>query len=425
MIKSLQRVLLLASCLWSVSACVDPIDLSIRGTTDLIVVDGTLTDLAEPQVIRLNRSFADPVSGRFGTLPLTKATVAVLVDSVRVVACPETEAGSYQLPTDFRGQVGHAYQLQFTLSSGATYRSTQQVMPPVPPIDKLKVEFNPQSLKGDRFGGVRAAHDAYLDLRDPPQTRNYYRWDFSLYERQEWCRSCFQGVYAVYNILPKTYMFGSYHVSGTTPYEACFTPPFNPDGDGPQAPSGDFYYDYNCRTECWEIIRNYELNLFDDELSNGGLISRRKVAQAPFLQRQGALLRIRQASLTRDAYAYLKLLEQQSQNTGGLADTPPSALVGNVQNSANSRDNVIGFFTASSAVYRDQWLDRTDAVGPAPGLFAALNDYREPSPEPSPPYTGARPSPQILIWGGPPRVPTAVCVPSDTRTPVKPAGWRD
>ena len=49
-------------------ACVDPEDLTLVGTVDVIVVDGTINNLAEPQIIRLNRSKADPLTGRFGTM---------------------------------------------------------------------------------------------------------------------------------------------------------------------------------------------------------------------------------------------------------------------------------------------------------------------------------------------------------------------
>lgn len=35
------------------------------------------------------------------------------------------------------------------------------------------------------------------------------------------------------------------------------------------------------------------------------------------------------------------------------------------------------------------------------------------------------PYPSIRLIGAPPRPATAICVPSNSRTPYKPAGWRD
>ena len=417
-------------------ACVDPEDLTLRGTVDVIVVDGTITNLAEPQVIRLNRSKADRLTGRFGTTPLTKAVVQVIIDSTQLVDAHETIDGSYQMPSDFRGRVGHSYQLRFLLPDDTAYQSSPQIMQAVPAVDRVRIQFNAKSLTTPLNGFFTAGHDLYVDFNDPADQHNYYRWDWTLYERQYYCRSCQQGVYAVNNILPHQYKYGRYYVSGNDLYEDCFTPVNYGDYEQPSFHMEAWTYDYNCRTPCWEIIRNFSLNLFDDLNSNGGLITKRKVAQIPFYQHAPALVDLRQTSLTQDAYRYYKLVQQQTQNTGGLADTPPTALVGNVHNVANPREAVIGYFTASAVSLFHQWLDRkdtagvpfgaTDPVGPhddiGGDLLYALT-LRRAYPEPQPPYF--REQPKVFIWGGPPRVPTAVCAPSDSKTPFKPEGWRE
>lgn len=86
---------LVLSVLLLLTSCVDPESIILRGTVDIIVVDGTITNVGEPQIIRLNRSKADPATGRFGTTPITKATVDVVVDSAEVVICHETVDGNY------------------------------------------------------------------------------------------------------------------------------------------------------------------------------------------------------------------------------------------------------------------------------------------------------------------------------------------
>lgn len=97
---SLILTVCLGSCL-CLSNCVDPEDIGLLDKLDVVVVDGTITNLAEPQIIQLNRSKA--VSGLTGSVPITKATVEVLVDSGQVIAAHETTDGSYQLPSDFKG----------------------------------------------------------------------------------------------------------------------------------------------------------------------------------------------------------------------------------------------------------------------------------------------------------------------------------
>jgi hypothetical protein len=420
-------------------ACVDPEDIMLRGTVDIIVVDGTITNLAEPQIIKLNRSQADRLTGRFGMLPITKATVVVVVDSGQVVPCHETVDGSYQLPSDFKGQVGHAYQLRFTLSDGSRYVSNQQIMQPVPAVQQTYAVFNPKSLPVGQFDNFTAGHDIFIDTQDPADNRNFYRWDWTLYERQYWCRSCTQGVYSVYKVPLHSYLYEYYFVAGNELYEDCFTPPAGKaEYNAPLVPGGYWYYDYQCRTQCWEIIRNYALSVFDDQYSNGGFIAKRKVAEIPFYQHAPCLVDIRQSSLTKEAYQYFSLFQQQTQNSGGLADTPPTALAGNVHNVANAREAVAGYFTASAVSLAHHWLDRKDAEGIPFGaldpagphnnvgddLFFALY-RRRPYPEPSPPYTGEREEPKVRIWPNIDRPPTAPCGPSETKTPYKPEGWRD
>ena len=420
-------------------SCVDPLDLSLRGTVNVVVVDGTITNLSEAQIIRLNRSKADPFTGRFGTLPITKAMVEVVVDSTQIIVCQETVDGSYQLPGDFKGQVGHAYQLRFTLTDGTQYASDQQVLRAVPPIDKVTSQFNQRSIFPPLGGFFTAGHDLFIDFNDPAQTHDYYRWDWKLYEKQAWCRTCYQGIYSVYNVTAEllgaplpTGNYYSYRSGDTKLLEDCYKE-LEPPQPSIRSPLPAYTYDYNCRTTCWEIIYGRDVNIFDDQYSNGGLATGRKVAQIPFYTQNPGLVEIRQSSLTAGAYRYFKLFQQQTQNTGGLADTPPTALIGNVQNRADPKEAVVGYFTASAVATMRHWLDRKDVSGAPLGasdpvgytgelddqLFYALN-LRQPIQEPRPPQ-----QPQVYLQNGPPRPPTAICAPSETRTPFKPEGWRD
>ncbi|WP_460967912.1 DUF4249 domain-containing protein [Spirosoma migulaei] len=402
----------------------DQDNLLLRGTVDLIVVDGTITNLAEIQIIQLNRSQADRLTGRFGSFPITKATVVVIVDSAQVVACHETVDGSYQLPSDFKGQTGHSYQLRITLSDGTRYESTPQVMPLVPPIEKIYAQFNLKSLSPPLHDYYTAGHDVFIDTQDPADQHNYYRWDWTLYEPQYWCRTCVKGFYSVYNPI-EVYPPGNVYKSGPDLYEDCFYPPVKIG-----VPDFTYKFDYPCRTQCWEIFHSYLITVFDDRYTNGGLINRHKVAQIPFYQHGPCLVNMRQSSLTQDAYRYFKLFQDQTQNTGGLADTPPTALIGNVHNIANPKEAVVGYFTASSVSSRPLYIDRKDYEGvplgydPVGGylgilggeLFFALNQ-RQPMPEPSPPH-------ELRIFvDGTQRPPTALCAPLDQRTPFKPEGW--
>ncbi|GAB4005191.1 hypothetical protein GCM10028808_04480 [Spirosoma migulaei] len=384
------KLLICLSTGLSLLTCVDPVESTINSSLNVLIVDCTITDKAETQAVRLNRSQADRLTGRFGYVPVTKANVQIVVDSVEVVICEETTDGRYQLPADFKGQVGHVYQLRFTLSDGTRYESNPEQLQPVAPIGQVRALFNPTSLSAtERLNNTyTAAHDFYVDFTDPADQTNYYRWDWIDWERQEWCRSCNGGLYQIKDAQGKLI---EDCVSFNLNYSYAAT------------------FDYNCRTSCWEILYSHDLVLFTDAYSNGNPVKGIRIGRVPLYSQEACLIELRQSSLTKNAYDYLKRLNDQTQTTGGVAGGQPALLVGNVHNVAKQNEPVVGYFTVSSVSSVRYWLTRSDATGTAPGLFVAMNGH--------PPYNEP-PS-------GRDRPPLAVCVSSDSRTPYKPEGWQD
>ncbi len=379
-------MLRLVALLGLMTACVETYDASAPQTANLLVVEGTLTDLPEIQTVRLSRTRV--INGRSGTLPVEGARVEVRVnDAPTTVVFREskTEKGVYEGPDGFRGQTGSRYQLRLTLPEGARYESGVETMQAVSKIEKVYDRFDPQAIANVEKTRFTPANLIYVDTQDPPGQRNFYQWTWTLWEQQQWCAFC-QG--------------GLYYLSNDALSGVC-------------QPSRQLLasnlFDYNCLYACWEILFSNEVNIFSDQYTNVRPITGRLAAKIPFYQKLPALVEIQQRSLTPEAYRYFKLLADQTQNTGGLADTPPAPLVGNVRNLADDRENVVGYFTASGTSAVRYWLNRENTTGNWIGLFEALNG-RTPNPEP--------PS------GPPPRPPSAVCVPGPNRTPVKPEGWQ-
>ncbi|RYF74847.1 MAG: DUF4249 family protein, partial [Cytophagaceae bacterium] len=52
----MRALLLFFLILLSLTACVNKLDETFRGNLSILVVDGTINNLAEPQIITLNRS---------------------------------------------------------------------------------------------------------------------------------------------------------------------------------------------------------------------------------------------------------------------------------------------------------------------------------------------------------------------------------
>ena len=383
------QVCLFFCLLASLSACVDAFTPTLSPNTDLLVVEGIITDQPGPQAVTLSRSRATKDSNV--TTPVTSARVEVLVNGTMPLSLTETRPGRYELPAGFRGKVGDGYQLRFTTAQGTRYESGVETMVAVPPILKAFDEFvaDGPSQTFDKL--PTPTNNIYLSYQDPPGQRNFYRWRWTLYEKQDWCASCQQGRYFL------------------TEQAGTLTGSCVPD------PTLKYYnfFEYPCRTLCWDIYYSQGINIFADVYTDGQAQTAQLVAQIPVWQRAPALVDIEQLSLTAGAYRYYKLFADQTQNTGTLADTPPVPTVGNIRNLSNGSENVVGYFSASAVSVNHYWLDRLNATaGGTKGLFYAQHG-RSPTAEPP------RGDPNVFGSG----VPSALCIPGNGRTDQQPVGW--
>ncbi len=394
----LLRVLLPVVLLVSLPACVDRYNPELNLSKELLVIDGILTDQPEPQRIRLYRSRSTQkvtvtqpaVQSRTEVVntPVAKARVEVVVNGGAVLTLRETEAGTYQLPEGFRGKPGDRYQLRFQTAEGGSYESSVETMTAAPPIGRAYDQFNPRGVSNATQTESIPTNDVYVDFQDPAAERNFYLWRWTQYESQDWCVTCRQGLYYLTDT-----------GTGLT-------------GDCRKVDSIDTFndYDYTCLGFCWDIFYSQGINIFADVYANGRPQVGRLVAQIPLYQSNACLVVIQQYSLSADAYRYYKLLQDQTQNTGTLADTPPAPTAGNVRNVADPNESVVGYFSASAVALNRYWLDRKNTTGGRrDGLFYSIK-RRLPVEEPPLLYRAARPS--------------SVCMPSRTRTPDRPLGWQ-
>ena len=365
----------IAAILW-ICSCVEPFNLKVKSDLRLLTVDATLTDSSDEQIINIYESINS--SGSVATYPLVKATAELLVNGVEKVLFVEKGAGKYALPKTFQAKAGNTYQLFFTKADGTKYESGEDKMFTVPEIIRVHDEFVFEGL--EKNYGYDLANYIYLDTKDPANEKNSYVWSWQLWERQDVCFTCEGGRY--------------------------FETP-RPAGCKRELGYEGITYDYYCDGDCWEIFYNKELNVFSDIYTNGNLISNRLIAKIPFYNSSGALIEIKQQSVSPNAYRYLKLLADQVQNNGSLVDTPPAALIGNIKNINNPNEVIAGFFMVTSVRYIKYWIDRKEPI--ARKLTpTGLHEH------------SIREEPLSNIPGRPPLTP---CIMSQTRTPIKPKGW--
>ena len=350
----------------SIGSCVDKIDTNFTFNSSVLTVQGLVSDKNTTQVL-INQSISNGTNVLSN--PINGCKVEIIVNNSIRVLLTETEPGVYLPPVDFIGIAGNSYQLVIKTPDGKNYESSVEKIVASPPIKNVYQKFNQSGqLSADGKRVLYSTFDVFVDFDDNPNQKNFYLWEYDLYEPIDYCITCEKGV-----------LIGL----------SCV----NVSGNRENSPT----YDYVCRTNCWDILRNKTINIFSDEYSNGKSVVGRNVAKVPYYGTRSALLEVHQNSVSREAYEYQKLLRDQTQTSGTLTDTPPAAIVGNIRNVNNPSEKVVGSFSAVGISQAKYVVDRSGYE--KTGIFTSILG-REPVVEPPSPF----------------RPPTMPCIVSRTRT---------
>jgi hypothetical protein len=355
--------------------CIDTYDVDFDKQNNVLVVEGFLTDdYQNPDTIKIQYSRYVDRSTFITPIVSVKASIVAL-GTGKEVSLIEQKLGGYLPPNDFRINPSEKYSLRFSLPDGQRFESSSEQIYTTPPILKVYDKFNPNSKLSNDGKKYLSASEVYLDFKDTPKQKDYYLWRYTHYEKIVHCLTCYASQYD-----PKTL--------GCT----IKLPNFN------RTP----YFDYQCAGECYTIAKGAIVNVLSDVVSDGDVIAGRLIAKIPYHNMYGCLVEIQQMSISQQNYSFYRNLELQSQSTGGLADTPAAAIVGNINNLTNPENKVVGFFGVASIQKKRYWVERKGANGEYDYILGHTPFEEPASMDPSrPPFTK--------------------CVKSATRTPLKPA----
>ncbi len=321
-------------------SCQEPFDLENVYNTTIFEINGALGDKDTTQFI----SLIDYIPNSIGTgnlrRPSSKAQVEVWVnDGQQKILFLEdvSKKGIYLGPKTFKILPNNTYAVKVTKPDGTQYESTnEKISEPVPITkvnDKLNVIFT------NRLGNS-GNHDISVVFNDPPAQKNYYYWTYELFEQQFYCNTCDNNT-EVKSMErdPKT---NDLLFSNCEPLAA-------------SEPRRNTMVDYNCDGNCFEIFNFNKINVFSDEFSNGKTIER-LIDKIPYrTANKGALIVISQRSLSAEAYKFYKLISGLAYESGGLADTPPVTISGNLK-PVGHKGLVTGFFSVSAETRQEFWM---------------------------------------------------------------------
>jgi len=301
-----------------VPGCVEPYTPDIRESQESLVVEGLLTDQPGFQTIYLSRSspFSDP-----GFIPESYCQVRVVDENGNSYWFYEQEKGVYGGGMTASQLVrGTAYKLTILTADGKKYESDYETLSsPCPSIDSVYFEIKTvetsdpeEPLEGIQF---------YIDIEAGEDQARNYRWE--LVETWE---------YYAANII-------QYYYDGL--YLHVMPDPFT-------------YY------RCWYTGRINNIYTSSTKNSVSNRIYRYPLhfvsSQTNRLQIRYSLL-VKQFSLSDDAYQYWDQMRRQQQESGGLYETQPSQIRGNVYNINDPDELVLGFFNVASSSEKRIFVD--------------------------------------------------------------------
>ena len=296
-------MILAMSCLF-LSGCIERFEPEVDSYESLMVVEGLITDQAEPYIIKISRSTA--VNSPY-TWSESGAQVSVADSEGATWYFAEVGEGVYQSnPLDFIGRVGETYKLRITTSDLRYYESAGVVLKSSPPIDSI---YYQQDIRYNNSGAViQDGIKVLIDSHSEKKGTGYYKFNWT----------------ATYQV--------------KVPY----------------APNKELQICYNSDYSTNVLVES-TLALTEDRVSGFEL---NYVSTESYRLRSVYSILVRQYALDENGFRYWKELQKSSENLGTLFDPQPYSIVGNVKNINNPDEMVLGYFDASAVSEKRLYIHR-------------------------------------------------------------------
>jgi len=308
----------LIGCLFP--TCLDEIDLAAPAATPILTVSGNIYSAPGPYSIFLTES-AEFSAGATGIPDVVSgATVKIMDDQGNEEILQEFENGEYRTAANgIRGTVGRSYQIELQVN-GKTYQSRPEEMLPVISAESLDFEVNTGERLNDAGNFVNSTEvTVKVNTFFPPsESGSFLRWTtFGVYEYAE---------------------IGS---QGNLNPQICYI-------------TEDIDFD-NVSVASSEVIEG-------DFLQQQPVITR--VVDFRFTARY--CFNVVQQSITESAYNFWSAVGAEFERSGNIFETPPGKIRGNIFNTADEREEVLGYFSAAAVDTINILIEGKEVGNPIP-----------------------------------------------------------
>jgi hypothetical protein len=301
--KKYHHIILTIFLLSSLTSCLEEVQIPTRLENAQLVVDGRITNEKPPYSVRLsysgNQIYATDINLN---LAVTGARVVIKDDmgDSTVLRPSYDERGVYNTTDlNYVGKIGRTYTLKIILREGKTFLSKPEKLTYCPPIDSIYSTY--EDIVNTNYPD---GFQVYIDTKDPVNDKNYYRWAAYGYSRV--------GKAGNNAFLDDRCNVGEYNV-------------------------------------CWVPRYQSKIDILSDVYFNGNPIRKKPVFFSPVYSAGKHFIEVTQYSISRDAYQFWKLYEEQSSRTGTIFDPLPAPIQGNVYNQNDLNEFALGYFEVAGA----------------------------------------------------------------------------
>lgn len=323
-------------------ACIERYELPEQLAAPRLVVDGMITDQPGPYTIELFIS-TDLNTNLNNRVHVSNAIVKIVDDQGNEEGLKEVSPGVYESNVNgMRGVIGRKYHTVIHHNE-KEYRSNPQELVPAGEISDVRYDFRVGIINRNDPGEPQDALDVRIDSKGVEGRENLFRWRWS----------------SIYRV--KTFPELRTREVGRPP--VVMPDPLQCSGYIP-GPYGTIVKVGICTCcDCWVPEYGSRATISNntsvaDNAFNDVFIARVPVDHWRFSSRYYML--IEQFSLSQEAYTFWKLIHSQQEGEGSLFQPNAVQVEGNIYNSSDPSEKVLGLFAVSAVTRKEFFIDTRD-----------------------------------------------------------------
>jgi hypothetical protein len=324
--------------LFIAGSCIDPYFPDIDDYLDLPVIEGAITSEPGPYTVKLSRSIA--LDG-MDLKPISGAAVTISDDAGNQESLSETMPGTYMTDASgIRGIAGRNYRITVEID-GKTYQSVFETLQDPVQIDTIETRIENRPISSGYIEGLQF----YVSTRRIPDQHNNLFWT-----------------------LTETYKFKSELLLDYIYY-------------GPDSVQTNYS---DSGSVCWRTSRSHEtftysaVNLTEPELKNFPLHYVNSLTNK--LSVRYSVL-VHQYTVSEPAYHFWNEVQKLQAESGSLYTRQPYQVEGNLKNTEDGDDVMLGYFMVAGVAMKRVFIDRPEFTfnyslcTPDINLFQTVNPW--------------------------------------------------